>query len=465
MASNDNLVNIQAATQAAQVANLAAQLEFSKQRFQLLELPEWQAASQMDIDKFAWQKAQDTYENAFKEASLTGTYQGQPTTEWLTQIAQMTGVLNGQQTLQGAMNDAQIAQINATIMNTNRGMDLQYAQYNTGREQWDAQHQMDLEKQQATLTGYVNGQPTFEREQWQASQGQAYLSLLGSLRGPENAFAQLKVLRNTPDALRQMAQSWAGQFASPGTTAGGGNPTPVTPQNMATPGLTPNGLSTAAPVSPAPGVVGYTPPGAPATQVPGSVASTVDPLTGAPIPGATKMIGDTPPVSPDVAASGVVGYTPTPPPHTVSPPGAPAPIQAYNYQADVTGGTQVYPPGTPAPVDATQISSYVPLNSQMQTALTQQATPGMPSPAPPAPAGLPVGATPAGTTGVTTPASLVAPGQINAREYNKGTDYEKSLGWASYEDAGWDKAAAQQVFQKSLPKYGVTSGATGSIKL
>lgn len=449
--SNDNLVNIQAAAQAAQVANLAAQLEFSKERFRLLELPEFQFQSQQAIDAAAWNKAKDQYQIAFQEASLTGTYQGQPTTEWLTQMAQMTGVLpNGTKTIQGALSDAQIAQINATIMNTNRGMDLQYAQYNTQREQWDAQHQMDLKNQQAQLTGYIDGLPTFEREQWQANQGQAYLNLLGSLRGPENAFAQLKVLRNSPDALKQMAQSWAGQFSAPTTTGSAGAPTAITPQNMLTPGINQNGVAGA--TTPAlPGPTPTAPPGLPnvPTYVPAPIQST-SPVV---MPPAGAIA--------DPANAGGAMLNPATgqplnavPPYTISPPGSSAPVHAYNYQADVTGGTQVYPPGIQAPVEASQVSTTQPLAANTQTALAQHAA-GVPTQA----------STPVTGGGVTTPATLVNPGQINAREYNKATDYEKTLGWASYEDAGWDKTAAQQVFQKSLPKYGVSSGAQGAVKL
>jgi hypothetical protein len=94
----DKLINLQAQQLAAQVANWAAQLEFQKERMRLLELPEMQGKLQVDIDRLAFDKAQATWENAFKEASITGKYNGQDTIEWLTQQAQLTGVLNGQQT-------------------------------------------------------------------------------------------------------------------------------------------------------------------------------------------------------------------------------------------------------------------------------------------------------------------------------------------------------------------------------
>src|SRR6266498_2167022 len=89
----DKLINLSAQQLAAQVANWAAQLDFQKERFRLLEMPEMQGRSTLDVDKFAWEKAQTTWENAFKESTITGMYQGQPTIDWLTRQAQLTGVL------------------------------------------------------------------------------------------------------------------------------------------------------------------------------------------------------------------------------------------------------------------------------------------------------------------------------------------------------------------------------------
>src|SRR4249920_983638 len=91
----EKLYNLQAQQLAAQVANWAAQLEFQKERFRLLEMPQFQQGLQLEVDKLAWQKAQDTWERAYQEAAITGTYNGQPTTQWLMDQARLTGSYNG----------------------------------------------------------------------------------------------------------------------------------------------------------------------------------------------------------------------------------------------------------------------------------------------------------------------------------------------------------------------------------
>src|SRR5690349_13508950 len=105
--ASKKLANAQAASLAAQVANMAAQLEFQKERMRLLELPQFQHLSQMDIDKLAFEKSQAEWENALKESTLTGTYKGQPTMQYLEQQAKLFGVIDGKQTLEGALNEAQ----------------------------------------------------------------------------------------------------------------------------------------------------------------------------------------------------------------------------------------------------------------------------------------------------------------------------------------------------------------------
>lgn len=423
--SADKLVNIQAAQLASQVANMAAQLEFQKERFRLLELPEMQASTQLQRDELAWKKAQGEYEKAFQEASITGTYNGQPTMEYLTNVAKMTGVLNGAQTLEGKLSDAQIAQINATIMNTQRGMDLEYEKQGFNVRQYDETHAMELQKQQASLTGYVNGLPTFEREQWQANQATSYLNLINSLRGPENAFAQLKVLRNTPDALMQMAQSWAGQFVTPTGISAPGAPPPATVMGQLNGGMSPYALPAYTPynpMQPAQPNMSARPPAPTTEEQHIGVDTTLD--KGMPQ-------GFTP-----------AAYNPIPatPGYSMDPAGAPAPVHAYNYAPSATGGTQVYPPGVAAPSNQLQVSTYQPVTQQTQQQMLAEST--------------------AAGQGV-----LPAPGQINAREYNKATGYEQALGWAQYEDQGWDKSAAQEVFKRSLPKYGVNANVQGTVRV
>src|SRR5262245_16314793 len=83
--------NAQAAALAAQVANQAAQLEFQRQRFQQLELPQFQAMTDLDKEKLAFQKATEVWNQAFQEASVSGTYNGLPAAQYLLSTAQLTG--------------------------------------------------------------------------------------------------------------------------------------------------------------------------------------------------------------------------------------------------------------------------------------------------------------------------------------------------------------------------------------
>jgi hypothetical protein len=252
--SQDKLINLQAQQLAAQVANWASQLDFAKERFRLLEMPQYQSSSQLEIDKLAFEKASETWKEAFQEASVTGTYQGQPTTEWLTQQAQLTGVLNGQQTLQGKLTDAQVTQMNEQMRLANQQFLAQNTGYLDGRptferEQWEtgqsgymgngqstmARQQMEAnltgmyggqstmarQQMEAGLTGYYGGKSTLEREKFGAETTQNYLNLLASLQGPGNAFKQLRVLNATPGGLQGMVNSWAGTYGQAGFGSSG----------------------------------------------------------------------------------------------------------------------------------------------------------------------------------------------------------------------------------------------------
>ena len=91
MPSQQDYFNQQAAALAAQVAAQAAQLEFQRQRFQQLELPQFQSMSALDKEKLAFQKAVEVWNQAFQEASVTGSYNGVPAAQYLLSASQMTG--------------------------------------------------------------------------------------------------------------------------------------------------------------------------------------------------------------------------------------------------------------------------------------------------------------------------------------------------------------------------------------
>jgi hypothetical protein len=427
--TQDQLINLQAQQLAAQVANWAAQLDFQKARFSQLEMPEWQQKSQLEVDQFAWQKAQDTWENAYKEALVTGTYQGQPTIDWLTRQAQLTGVLNGQETLQGKLTDAQIGQMNQQMKLAND----QFLASATGYMA-DGTPTFDREQWMATTTGYTpTGDPTFAREQWQATQALAGWQFLSTLSGPQNAFKQARAIASMPSGLSQMMTAWAGQYTVPGSTAvrSGSEVTQA--------GYGPGGGASLGDMLLGPS--GNTLSGPAADKVwEYPLAATNNSASGA----------NTAPASFDYATAAPLPYVSSPassgPAYTYSPAGVQAPPQAWNYTQLPSGSVQVHPPGVASPPETPDYSTTTPqdpgtIANTMAASMGGQYTYG----SQPTPQSVP-------QAGISNPAQLL-PNQINAENYRNMYDYQKQLGWAGFEDAGWDKGLAQDAFKKSLPTY------------
>ena len=440
------LINLQAQQLAAQVANWAATLEFQKERFRLLEMPQFQQGMQLEVDKFAWEKAEQMWERSYKESLLTGTYNGQPTTQWLMDQAKLTGSFNGERTLEGKLTDAQIK---------------------------DMQDKMKLANDEflSATTGYFNGQKTFDREKFDAAQALEGWKFIATLSGPQNAFKQARAIASMPGGMNDLMGAFAGQYMLPGSAAvgsggaGGANPYgqlqemmgggygysgPTVPNiNPGQPGIptTPpvGGLPTPpTPTAPVfqniPGR-GFTPAQwNTATQQAVAAWNAAHPgyeadgsqlgyrVTGAQAPGATVRIDD-PGFNPNAAAAR--GYT-------YSPPGAQAPVAAYNYSGSASGNVGVYPPGVASPPGSADVSSTQPMNPLSASAAVNQ----------PYQYGGGVSAPQSGGNG------MPAPNQINAENYDNAYQYQRDLAWAGYEDAGWDKSLAQEAFLRSLPKYG-----------
>jgi hypothetical protein len=429
--TQDQLINLQAQQLAAQVANWAAQLDFQKARFNQLELPEWQAKSQLEVDQFAWQKAQDTWENAYKEALVTGTYQGQPTIDWLTRQAQLTGVLNGEQTLQGKLTDAQISQMNQQMKLAND----QFLANATGYMA-DGTPTFDREQWMATTTGYsANGDPTFAREQWQAAQAVTGWQFLSTLSGPQNAFKQANAIANMPAGLSGMMDAWAGNYTVAGSAGvGSGGQARLGDMLLGAAGNTPAGQQAASVLNPLTAANTASHNYAGDAQTSSWVTPTVTAPSMQPQPSAP------------LAASG--------PAYTYSASGVQAPPQAWNYTALPSGSIQVHPPGVASPPETPDYSTTTPQDLSTMANMIATSTGGAyqyGSPEPvPQPNPVLVQTTP--TVGVSNPSTLL-PNQINAENYRNMYDYQKQLGWAAFEDAGWDKGLAQDAFRKSLPTY------------
>jgi hypothetical protein len=474
------------------VANWAAQLEFQKERFRLLEMPQFQQGLQLEVDKFAWQKAMDTWDKAYQEASLTGTYNGQPTIQWLTEQARLTGTYNGQRTLEGLLTDAQIK---------------------------DMEGKLKLANDQflAETTGYINGQKTFDREKFETATAQDAWKFLAGLTGASNAFKQARAIASMPGGIQQMMEGFAGKYFMPGSTAVGSSGGHFNLDDMMqgfggnyAPGAAPPPGSGQQPPSPAPLPVGTNPIPEPGY---GPQPPRQSPEQGAYIPGSDGPIpgrGFTPAQWNDATRAAVAqweaahpgykldgsqrGWTlatpgagaPSPAPGAgtdvttmtaqgmlYSPPGVQAPPNAYNYTPTGDGGAQIYPPGVVSPYTTPDISTTAPINpalaAQQADLQNQQAAYNLQFGGPyqyqPG-----IGADPSGgasSSRLTGPLQAdngyqvggvvgggYLPNQINARNYDNAYDYQRELMWAAYEDQGWDKGLAQEAFMKSLPKYG-----------
>lgn len=401
--TEEQLMNLQAAQLAAQVANWAAQLDFQKERFRLLEMPQFQQGMQLEVDKLAWQKAQDTWERSYQEALVTGYYNDMPTAQWLMDQARLTGSFQGERTLEGRLTDAQIKDMN---------------------------DKMKLANDQflAATTGYFNGQKTFDREKFESAQAMDGWKFLATLTGPQNAFKQARAIATTPGGLNQMMQAFAGQYMLPSSsTVGSGGRASLADLTLGA-----RGNFAAGPYTPPPGAVTapaatYAAPAGPGGESQGLPYQQPENMvwaTGAPQSDAAVQTG--------VAAPTAQGYQ-------YSPPGVQAPVGAWNYSATQDGSVAAYPPGVVSPAQTGDVSSTTPLNpasvSPMLSAPYQYQAPGTTAPQ-------------------TQTETMTAPNQINAVNYNNAYQYQKDLMWAAYEDAGTDKGLAQESFLKSLPKYG-----------
>jgi hypothetical protein len=333
----EKLANVAAAQLAAQVANWAAQLEFQKERMRLLEMPEMQGRQSIEIDRLAFDKAESTWKRALEESSVTGTYNGQPTQEWLERQARLTGVLNGQQTLEGRLTDAQVAQMNHAMAMDGRRITLEETQFQFEKERFGTEfaHQQEQDRignrfRESELTGRLDGRNTLARDELEANERQQYLSLLSSLQG--SPFKTMRMLGNTPQGLTDLVNAWAGKYQMGGLTGSGQAPGAPQLSDLWNPMGVPVGTS---------GPVG----------TPGSFMN-------------ARGVG---------GPAGEVGYT-------MSPFGTQAPLDAYNYQATPSGQTQVYPPGVQAPPNDAQVSTQTPLSPGQAQQAAASMTPGMLTP-------------------------------------------------------------------------------------
>lgn len=156
--STTNASSSKVATDAAlAAATQAAQVKYMQDRTDL-ERDQFNGLSAMQKEQLAYDKAKEAFSEAYQNASLTGTYNGEDT--W-----------------------AKIAA-------------------------------------QAGLTGYLNGAPTLAREQLNQQSALGLLQLDAGLTGPRNAFKYARTLAGTPGGLRDIVASAAGNYKMAGTGGG-----------------------------------------------------------------------------------------------------------------------------------------------------------------------------------------------------------------------------------------------------
>ena len=147
------------------------------------------------------------------------------------------------------------------------------------------------------------------------------------------------------------------------------------------------------------------------------------------------------------------------PSYRYSPAGVQAPTESWNYSPTLDGSMQVYPPGVTSRYDTPDISTQQPISPdtaknlyQFGGATAETATTAAPT-APTPDQGTAYATNPYAAGKAIQSGSMLLPSQINAESYKNTPGYLKELGWAGYEDAGWDRGLAQEMFERSLPKY------------
>jgi hypothetical protein len=424
--AQQQMINLQAAQLAAQVAQQAAQQEFQRMRFTELEQPQFAHLSEMDKEQLAFQKAQQAFNEAFQTASLTGMYNGAPTTleqqrllENQMSEAELTGMYNGQQTVAEQQRALANAMAEAGLTGMYQGQQTEAARAAaferlvtesglTGTYQ--GQQTIDWMARQAGITGYFDGQATLQREQMQNENSLALLGLQSQLRGPRNAFQYANLIASTPAGLQGELAAMAGRSQVP--AYGGYQPNAG--------GLQAASLGTmyGDMLGGMQGLSGYAQPYAPqaGAQVPSYMMGGVMPVGTIREPYLGQPLGN--PMYYEQQATQAT--TEAAAPFQPNPVGQQAPSNLYNYQPTGDGRYYTYPPGMLAPQDAEQYSSSVPMNFDEIKRFQDS---------------LPMGS------------------QISSSYWNQAPQYTKDVMMSGYEARGDDAGYIEEQYQKSLPKY------------
>lgn len=182
--------------------------------------------AQTGREDLALKQAQQAWKQKMDEAGLTGMYQGAPTVPYLQQSAETFGTWGaptaGQQTLGAQQQQWQQAYNTAN----------QYGQY-YGTGQAPAVGTQTQSAQEQAYTQWLRAQQQQLAEQSQQQQAaNQYLTLLSSMRGPQNYFQYQNVLGSTPQGMQDLVGAAMGKFVP-----GGGATTGVQPVAQSLQGL------------------------------------------------------------------------------------------------------------------------------------------------------------------------------------------------------------------------------------
>lgn len=465
---------------AASAANAAVLAFLEQRRIDEIEKPELALKTQTELAQMRRDDALAVWKQAYEAATLTGNLNGTPTLDATKQQADLTGytgqgyATRAQGAYMGLAPEQRNAQSAAAIWQSivpGLTPEEAAAMDAVGHQYYATTHQVmpdDVAAQNlARITnGRITGtgsQPTAAFQHQQNQDALSALTLLSNLRGPENAFAYANTLANLPESVRQTIAAAQQNL-----------PTAYGPRNPAQAGLLGD-------------VTGRTGLGQAQTQQSGNAAmaspavlqglpaatgprTTVDPMAAYRAGAGPAQPGSSVDQMGRIYDDGRVPAGPT------GQPGVYAPVQPVlrTGQADVSfadasrGNPQ---PGmsyaqviTPAGGATQQTQSVLRMDPATQAAIGAQV--GAP-PATGVQTGTPAlvaapgvgGVPPTGYGPRTQPAVLPLPNQISPTDFNNTNIYARKLMLAGYENAGQDKEAVMDAYNRSLPRaYGPRTG-------
>lgn len=208
---------LSAAQQAANQAYLNARIQLERDQFNF--------TSQLQREQFAQQKAVEAFNQTIQQANLTGYVQPTPTdyvkradAMWKGMSAEQRadgGVTAWQNLVPGLTRDEAAAlagQVKSVWAQTNAAPTEQQV---LGFIKQDTGGRIDQTNPQSNI-------PTLAREQYETGAAMQYLNLLNQQRGPANAFAYLRTLKNTPASITDLVNRAVARMGVPGVAAAAG---------------------------------------------------------------------------------------------------------------------------------------------------------------------------------------------------------------------------------------------------